>query len=63
MKPASGERDGMASTKKVAVKLGRNPGRVPTIVNKTGKPPGAKSLDGQPLTKKPTSGSEGDDKG
>ena len=44
-------------------KRGRNPGRVPENVNKTGKPPGAKSLDGKPLAKKPMSKSDGGDKG
>lgn len=49
----------MASRKTVAVKLGRNPGPVPTNVNKTGKPPGAKTLDGKPMAKKSASGSGG----
>ena len=44
-------------------KRGRNPGHVPENVNKTGKPPGAKSLDGEPLVKKPKSGSDGSDAG
>lgn len=50
-------------SRKVPVKLGRNPGRVPTVVNRTGKPPGAKSLDGTPMAKKSSSGSEGGGKG
>ena len=48
----------MPGAKKVAVKLGRNPGHVPTNVNKTGRPPGAKTLDGKPMARKAASGSE-----
>lgn len=49
----------MPKGKRGVLKLGRNPGRVPTNVNKTGKPPGAKSLDGKPVAKQSSSGSDG----
>ena len=32
---------------------------MPTVVNRTGKPPGAKSLDGTPMAKKSSSGTDG----
>ena len=35
----------MPNQKRVPLKKGRNPGRVPTNVNKTGKPPGAKKVE------------------
>ncbi len=35
----------MPPKSRVVLKKGRNPGRVPTNVNKTGKPPGAKKVE------------------
>ena len=40
----------MPKGKRGVLKLGRNPGPVPENVNKTGKPPGAKHLDGTPYS-------------
>ena len=40
----------MPTAKRVPVKIGRNPGRIPSIVNETGKPPGARNLDGTPYS-------------
>ena len=50
----------MPSKNRVVRKKGRNPGTIPSgNVNPTGKPPGAKSLDGTPMAKKSSSGSDG----
>ena len=35
----------MPGKSRVVLKKGRNPGQVPTNVNKTGKPPGAKPVE------------------
>ena len=40
----------MPSKNKVGLKKGRNPGKVPSVVNNTQKPPGARNLDGTPYT-------------
>ena len=53
----------MPKGKRGVLKLGRNPGPVPENVNKTGKPPGARNLDGTPMAKKSSSGSDGGGKG
>ena len=40
----------MPGKNRVVLKKGRNPGKVPSVVNKTGKPPGARNLDGTPYS-------------
>lgn len=51
--------DTMPAKRRAVLKKGRNPGTIPPEnVNPTGKPPGAKTLDGKPMAKKPASGSD-----